>query len=694
MTDRADLLIELGTEELPPKALNQLAEAFYSHVSSALVEAGLDYSEDGARFYAAPRRMAIFLPQLLTRQADVENTRLGPAVDAAFDNDGNPKPAAMGFAKSCGVDVADLERIETDKGLRLGAVQKVSGKETADLVVPMIEQALAALPIPKRMRWGDSDAEFVRPVHWVMGLLGEQSLKGSILGQAIGNRSQGHRFHHGDWVQFDKAADYSEKMRDAYVLVCPEQRRSQIAEHAKELAAECGGQVQISDDLLDEVASLAEWPVGYLCSFDKEFLEVPSEALISSMEHHQKFFALRDASGALQPNFVAFANIESKEPDVVRDGFERVIRPRLADAQFFWQQDLKKSLDDRATGLAKMTYQKQLGSLADKVARAAALADKIASEIGADQNNVARAAQLSKSDLLSEMVGEFPDLQGLMGRYYALAQGENETVAHAIEQHYWPRMAGDSLPESKEAASLALADRLDTLAGIFAIGAKPTGNKDPFGLRRAALGVVRILVERGFALDLRALVQSALAQLPDGLAQDESVLDEIWNFLLDRARGYYQDQGFSADTFAAVRATDTTDMADFDKRMHACRDFAKLPEAASLAAANKRIGNILKKADAEDVGIPVTTDFKQIEETALHEALVSVQGLVQPMLDAGEYTEALQQLAQLRDEVDQFFDAVMVMDEDLAVRRNRLALLSDVKGLFDQIADISRLELG
>jgi len=690
MTDTRNLLVEIGTEELPPKALRRLSDAFADGMSRALDDAGLVY--EGIQPYAAPRRLALLVRALPVAQQDREVVRRGPALAAAFDDEGCPTQAASGFAKSCGVNVEQLDQLETPKGswLSFRAVEK--GKKSTVLVPDMVQQALAKLPIPKRMRWGDGDEEFVRPVHWIVLLFGDEVISAPVMGLTAGRETRGHRFHHPEVLTLASADDYVTVLREkGYVLVDYRARRDTVYNQVVACGEALGGKALIDEDLLDEVSSLVEWPVAIAGQFDEAFLDVPSEALISSMQDHQKYFPVMNGEGKLMPSFITVANLESRDPEQIRAGNERVIRPRLADAAFFWNQDRKKPLSERTDGLRNMIFQKKLGTLFDKQERLAKLAASIATRIGGDPSHAERAARLSKCDLLAQMVYEFPELQGIMGRYYATHDGEPEDVAMAIEEHYRPRFAGDNLPQRSTGQALAIADRLDSLVGIFAIGQQPSGDKDPFALRRAALGLVRLSIEGQLDIDLEALLnQAADGYSPDINASD--AVDSVFDYIMDRLRGYYHENGLSTDLVDAVLATRPTRLLDFDKRIRACQVFRDLPEAAALAAANKRIANILKKAGQS---IPDTIDTALLTDAAEKELagqLATLKPDVVELMDKGDYTPALQKLAGLRDTVDAFFDQVMVMVDDDRLRNNRLALLKELGTLFLRIADLSRLQ--
>ncbi len=685
-----DLLVEIGTEELPPKALDKLCDAFAAGIESGLSEAGIGFGNVNA--YAAPRRLAVLIKDVEEAQADRDVEKRGPAVKAAYDKDGNPTKAAQGFARGCGVEVSELETMSTDKGEWLVFRVQEKGRKTAELLPDMVDQSLAKLPIPKRMRWGDSEAEFVRPVHWVVMLFGHEVVEAEILGVKSGRDSRGHRFHHPEVINLQEPQDYVHRLKSpGYVMVDREERTRLIQQQAEATAQQLGGKAIINEDLLKEVTALVEWPVAVAGDFDKEFLDVPAESLVSSMQDHQKYFPVVDEQGALMPHFITISNIESKDVSKVKDGNERVIRPRLGDAKFFWEQDSKKKLESHIESLDKVVFQAKLGTLGDKSRRVANIAEAIANELGENAEYAKRAGLLSKCDLMTEMVFEFTDLQGIMGRYYALNDGEPAEVADALDEQYMPRFAGDQLPAGKTGQILSLADKLDTLLGIFAIGQKPSGEKDPFALRRAALGVLRILIECQLDLDL----QSLLAHAAKNYAADikaEAAIDDVIGFMLDRLKVYYTSQQISVDVYDAVLALRPTRPVDFDRRVHAVNEFRQLDAAESLAAANKRIGNILKKIEGD---LPQLISIDLLQEKAeqkLNDELQSMSSEVSPMLDAGDYASALKQLAALREPVDDFFDHVMVMAEDELLKNNRIALLNQLHGLFIRAADLSRLQ--
>ncbi len=685
-----DLLIEIGTEELPPLALRRLAESFRDSLDSLLKEHHLDHG--AAHAYAAPRRLAVHIEKVPLTQPDREVVRRGPALMAAFDENGDPTRPAQGFAKSCGVTVAELDQLETDKGSFLAWRSVEQGRPAVEVIPGLVEVALKALPVPKRMRWGDSEVEFVRPVHWVLMLLGTEPVKAEILGITAGRHTRGHRFHHNEEIAIVEPATYVQTLEDTgRVLVDMDRRRESILTQVEAAGQALGGRARIEPALLDEVTALVEWPVAISGSFDGRFLEVPAEALVSSMQDHQKFFPVEDNDGQLLPHFITIANINSKDPQQVQAGNERVIRPRLEDAAFFWNQDRKQALAGRAEQLNTVTFQQKLGSLGDKQLRIERIATAIAGQLGFNNEYAQRAAALCKCDLLTSMVYEFPELQGIMGRYYATHDGEADEVAAALDDQYRPRFAGDTLPDTPTGQALAIADRLDTLVGIFAIGQPPTGDKDPFGLRRAALGILRILIEKRLDLDLRSLIDTAAGGFADALVTDLNA-DELFGFMMERLRGYYLEQDYEADEFAAVLARQPRRPLDFDQRLAAVRAFRRLPESASLAAANKRIRNILRKAETAIPGRHDQALLQEPAEQALAAAIGKLELVVSPLFENRDYTEALRELAALQAPVDTFFDDVMVMSDDTALRDNRLALLNDLSNLFLQVADISRLQ--
>lgn len=692
----AKLLVEIGTEELPPKALRALMQAFGDGLTTALDEVHLQHGD--THVYASPRRLTVIVDALEAQQQDRNVEHKGPPIKVAFDKDGKPTAAALAFAKKCGVDVAELGRNKTDKGEWLAASQVERGQAAAALLPAAVERALGGLPIPRRMRWGAGDAEFVRPVHWVMLLHGNDVIDTTIMGVRTGNETRGHRFHSSGPIVIPSADDYLGALEnDGHVIADFERRRSQVRDGVRAMAAEAGGEIVDGESLYDEVAALVEWPVPILGSFDEQYLSLPREVVTSTLTGHQRYFPVADKDGRLLPRFVTVANIESKHPEQVRDGNERVIRPRLADAAFFWDNDRRNTLASRADSLREVVYQRGLGSLHDKSRRIAALAEWAAAALNIDGSNAGRAAAIAKCDLLTGMVGEFPDLQGTMGRYYALSDGEPEAVANAIGEHYLPRFAGDALPETEAGQILSIADKIDTLAGVFALGKKPSGNRDPFGLRRAALGIVRTLIECRLDLDLKALISEALALQPAGKEDGRAALgDELYAFITERLRRYFldRDSALATETLEAVMVRQPASLVDFDRRLAAVQTFARLEQAESLAAANKRIANILRKA-GDPEGLTVKKKlFEHDAERRLASALTSAREKVAPLLATRSYAESLNELADLKEPVDHFFDEVMVMADDEAVKNNRLALLSEIRALFLDVADISRLSLG
>ena len=687
-----DFLLEIGTEELPPKALKRLSDALAAHLTQALDEAGLTY--EAVTPFASPRRLAVRINQCQARQADKVIERKGPAKKAAFDQAGEPTKAIVGFAKSCGLRVDELEAVDTDKGTWMFAKIQQPGQATSALLPDMIQSAVAQLPIPKRMRWGDSTEQFVRPVHWVVVMWGAQVLPMTLLGKDSGQVTYGHRFHAPGPITLPQPRDYEVALRhQGFVEPDFVQRRHRIAAMVTEAASAEGGQAQIDPALLDEVTALNEWPSAVVGDFDPSFLSVPSEALISAMKGHQKYFHLLDTQHQLMAKFITVTNIESRRPASVKEGNERVIRPRLSDAKFFWDQDRKRPLDDFLPRLKSVVFQKQLGTLFDKVERLETLAVKVGRSLPATDMTPAqfeRAARLSKCDLMSEMVGEFPDLQGVMGHYYAQAQNEQACVAQAIEAQYLPRFAGDQLPDHPVGQALAIADKLDTITGIYGIGQVPKGDKDPFALRRQALGLLRILIEQRLDLDLIALIEASL-RLHFDSAVTSAQIDSIYDFMMDRLKAYYLDQGIRPEQFESVRVCRPAHPLDFDRRLRAVEHFAQMPEAQSLSAANKRIGNILKKTSTTPTSEVDATLLQAPEEQALFEQLDAMRESVSESLAQGDYQAGLVTLAGIRASVDAFFDQVRVMAEDQALKDNRLRLLKQIYDLFRQVADISSL---
>jgi len=685
-----DCLIELGTEELPPKSLKSLSQDFADLVQSALNTRGL--APAGVEVFATPRRLAMLLRDVPTQQADQSIEKRGPALQAAFDKAGNASKAAQGFAKSCGVTVDQLSRRETSKGSWLFFEKTEPGLSLAAILPNLVDDALAKLPIAKRMRWGTRSDEFVRPVKWLLMMIGSELVDGEIFGVRSAAVSYGHRFHAPGKIAITRAGDYEKTLCSKGLVVASfERRKTTIRSLIVKSAAKLGGHVKIEESLLDEVTALVEYPVAICGEFDAEFLKLPPEVLVMTMQDNQKYFAVFDQKQTLLPYFITISNIDSKKPEVVATGNERVIRPRFSDARFFYQQDLKQPLSNLRPRLDTVVFQEQLGSVGDKSERIARLASYIAGRLDADTDQVKRAAQLCKCDLMTEMVGEFPKLQGVMGRYYAGHDKEPKRVGEAIEQHYWPRYAGDNLPQSNISQCLALADRLDSLTGIFAIGQKPTGVKDPFALRRAALAVVRILIEKSLPLDLAELCHEA----SDGLAEKidaDGIEAEVIDYIFDRLRAYYAEQGIRFDIVDAVACDQPTELWDCDRRIQALSQFQNNDAALVLAAANKRISNILKKTKL-DPGVKVIVErFELKAEKQLYEQLVKLQARVEPLFTKGKYLQGLNELAKLRPAVDQFFDEVMVMVDDEIIKNNRLALLAQMSGCFRRVADFSRIQ--
>ncbi|UQY36797.1 glycine--tRNA ligase subunit beta [Pseudomonas fulva] len=679
-----DFLVELGTEELPPKALKTLGESFLAGVEKGLKAAGLSYR--GARYYAAPRRLAVLVEQLATEQPDRTVNLDGPPVQAAFDAEGNPTQAALGFAKKCGVELSAIDQ----SGPKLKFSQHIPGQRAYTLLPGIVENSLNELPIPKRMRWGARKTEFVRPSQWLVMLFGDQIVDCEILAQKANRFSRGHRFHANHEVRISAPAMYAQELRAAYVIADVAERREQIAKRVDQLAAEQQGTAIVPPALLDEVSALVEWPVPLVCSFEERFLEVPQEALITTMQDNQKYFCLLDADGKLLPRFITVANVESKDPAQIISGNEKVVRPRLTDAEFFFKQDKKQPLEAFNQRLTNVVFQAQLGTVYDKAQRVSALAGFIAGRIGGDAKRGARAGLLSKCDLASEMVGEFPEMQGIAGYYYALNDGEPQDVALALNEQYMPRGAGAELPSTLTGAAVALADKLDTLVGIFGIGMLPTGSKDPYALRRAALGVLRILIEKGLDLDLGATVEFAVRQYASKV-KAAGLAPQVLEFIFDRLRARYEDEGVDVSVYQAVRAVNPLSPLDFDQRVQAVQAFRKLPEAEALAAANKRVSNLLSKADGQVASSIEAHYFDTPAEFTLNAAIQKADNAVQPLAQSRQYREALAQLASLRTPVDAFFEAVLVNAEDPKVRANRYALLARLRGLFLGVADISVL---
>ncbi|KGQ48730.1 glycine-tRNA synthetase subunit beta [Gallibacterium anatis 10672-6] len=685
-----NFLAEIGTEELPPKALKKLAVAFKDNVEQELTQAGLAF--DAVEWFASPRRLAVKVLGLAEAQPSKEVEKRGPAVAAAFDAEGKPTKAAEGWARGCGISVDQAERLVTDKGEWLVHRAVIEGQPTKNLLLGIISNALAKLPIPKTMRWGDKSEQFVRPVHTVTLLFGDELIKGEILGVASGKTIRGHRFLGEQEFTIENAEQYPEILeKKGSVIADFEQRKTIIRQDAEKAAAKIGGVADIEDDLLDEVTSLVEFPVVMTAKFEERFLAVPAEALVYTMKGDQKYFPIYDQNGKLLPNFIFVSNINPQDQSSVIEGNEKVVRPRLSDAEFFFKTDLKQRLEDNLPRLKTVLFQQQLGTLFDKTERIEKLSGEIAAQIGADVAKAERAGLLSKCDLMTNMVFEFTDTQGVMGMHYARHDGEDEEVAVALNEQYMPRFAGDELPHSLVACSVALADKFDTLVGIFGIGQHPKGDKDPFALRRAALGVLRIIVEKKLPLDLVDLAQKATALYGDKLS-NANVVEEVVDFVLGRFRAWYQEEGISVDVIQAVLACRPTKPADFDARVKAVNHFRTLDAAQALAAANKRVQNILSKVDGvlpENIDLSLCCEPQEIN---LAERVLELQRELQPLFEKGDYQTVLSRLADLRESVDSFFDNVMVNAEDEKLRQNRLALLKNLRDLFFKIADISLLQ--
>jgi len=716
MADEQDLLIEIGTEELPPRALAMLADALRAGIELGLesenVEFGMPwrvsephpesgatsntgdvFMDRGIYTYATPRRLAVHIKNVSARQPDQDAVMRGPALKAAFDADGRPTKAALGFARSRGVEVDSLQRQETDRGAWLTFHRRKPGSRTTELLAPIVSKALANLPIPRRMRWGAGDAEFVRPVHWIVLLFGDDVVGAEILGIRTGRETRGHRFHCPEPLIIERPSAYAALLAtEGRVVADFHERRERIRQQVEGLAHKLGGAARIDADLLDEVTALVEWPSALTGSFEPRFLELPPEVLITTMQDNQRYFPVTSRDdGRLLPHFIAVSNIESMQPEQVRIGNERVIRPRFSDAAFFWEQDRKCSLASRKDQLKKMSFQERLGSLFDKTERVVKLVEFIAGQMGVDVSHARRAAELSKCDLLTDMVFEFPTLQGVMGRYYAACDGETEAVSLALDEQYWPRRAGDELPRSGVGQALAVAERVDTLLGILAIGYRPSGEKDPFGLRRAALGVLRIMIERKLYLDLEQMLHQASAALGDKLNATPAV-SATFGYIMERLKAYYAERKIPLDIINAVMVRRPVRPLDFDRRVRAVTAFRGLDAAASLAAANKRIANILKKVESlESVAVDASLLQDNAEQT-LFQRMQALDDETAPLFKTGDYQQALLKLAELQQPVDRFFDEVLVMAEDNALRHNRLALLVQLRSLFLRTADLSYLQ--
>lgn len=684
-----NFLVEIGTEELPPKALKTLATSFADNVEAELNQAGLTF--DKIEWFAAPRRLAVKVLNLATQQPSKEIEKRGPAVSAAFDAEGKPTKAAEGWARGCGITVEQAERIATDKGEWLVHRAKIEGQPTKNLLNGIVANALAKLPIPKPMRWADKTVQFIRPVHTVTMLLGDELIEGEILGVASARTIRGHRFLGEKEFEIQHADQYPQLLREKGSVVADfNERKAEILAKSQAKATALGGVADIEESLLEEVTSLVEYPNVLAAKFEERFLAVPAEALVYTMKGDQKYFPIYDKDGKLLPHFIFVSNINPEDPTAIIEGNEKVVRPRLTDAEFFFKTDLKQKLVDRLPRLETVLFQQQLGTLKNKTDRIEQLAGEIAKQIGADEAKAKRAGLLSKCDLMTNMVFEFTDTQGVMGMHYARHDGEDEEVAVALNEQYMPRFAGDELPKSLVASAVALADKFDTLTGIFGIGQAPKGSADPFALRRAALGALRIIVEKNLPLDLEDLVKKSAALFGDKLT-NQNVVSDVVDFMLGRFRAWYQDEGIAVDVIQSVLARRPTRPADFDARVRAVSHFRTLDSAEALAAANKRVSNILAKADAAIGEINLTACVEPAEK-ALAEAVLALRTEVQPLIAKGDYTAVLDKLANLRAPVDSFFDNVMVNAEDLALRQNRLAILNTLQDLFLQVADISVLQ--
>ena len=684
-----NFLVEIGTEELPPKALKTLATSFADNVEAELNQAGLTF--DKIEWFAAPRRLAVKVLNLATQQPSKEIEKRGPAVSAAFDAEGKPTKAAEGWARGCGITVEQAERIATDKGEWLVHRAKIEGQPTKNLLNDIVANALTKLPIPKPMRWADKTVQFIRPVHTVTMLLGDELIEGEILGVASARTIRGHRFLGEKEFEIQHADQYPQLLREKGSVVADfNERKAEILAKSQAKATALGGVADIEESLLEEVTSLVEYPNVLAAKFEERFLSVPAEALVYTMKGDQKYFPIYDKDGKLLPHFIFVSNINPEDPTAIIEGNEKVVRPRLTDAEFFFKTDLKQKLVDRLPRLETVLFQQQLGTLKDKTDRIEQLAGEIAKQIGADEVKAKRAGLLSKCDLMTNMVFEFTDTQGVMGMHYARHDGEDEEVAVALNEQYMPRFAGDELPKSLVASAVALADKFDTLTGIFGIGQAPKGSADPFALRRAALGALRIIVEKNLPLDLEDLVKKSAALFGDKLT-NQNVVADVVDFMLGRFRAWYQDEGIAVDVIQAVLARRPTRPADFDARVRAVSHFRTLDSAEALAAANKRVSNILAKVDAAIGEINLTACVEPAEK-ALAEAVLALRTEVQPLIAQGDYTAVLDKLANLRAPVDSFFDNVMVNAEDSALRQNRLAILNTLQGLFLQVADISVLQ--
>lgn len=691
MEERQDLLVEIGTEELPPKSLRLLSEAFEKGFEDQLRKHQLGFSR--IEPFATPRRLALLTRELTTRQPDREVMRKGPALQAAFDAQGRPTKAASGFARSCGVAVEELQQEETPKGTWLVFRQTQPGRSTTNLIAAMTAKALETLPVPKRMRWGEQDDEFVRPVHWITIVFGEDPVAGHLFGIAAGRLTRGHRFQAPAALSIPSASRYAEILRtQGKVEPSFPTRREMIRDQVRALAEDAGGQAVMEDDLLDEVTALCEWPSAIMGAFDAGFLEMPSEILMETMQKNQKYFPLVSSGGGLLPHFITVSNIQGREPAQIRAGNERVIRPRFSDAAFFWKQDLRQPLQAFGPKLEKVIFQAKLGTLAEKSVRLGRISRQIASLLGMEQEPAVRAAQLAKCDLVTRMVLELPGLQGTIGRHYARKAGEDPCVVSAMEEQYLPRHAGDELPRSDCGLVLSVADKLDTLVGIFAIGQRPTGVRDPYALRRAAIGLLRIFIETPLPLDLKEILSFSAETLRNKVDAKEAI-EEVFAYCMDRLKGYYSDRNTGVDVVDSVLAVNPTVPSDIHHRILAVEDFRSRPEAATLTAANKRIRNILRKHSESNIPERIDTDLLQDDaERRLEAKIRSLASGISPLLETRSYKRVLKMLSELHGDIDAFFDGVMVMTEQPNLRRNRLALLRDTEALFLKVADISFLK--
>ena len=689
MIEKQHLLFELGSEELPPKTLLKLSNALLKGIVNRLNEAELTFTASKA--YATPRRLAVFIENLSAAQPDKTVEKRGPAIAAVFSPDGSVSKAALGFAASCGTTFENLERLKTDKGEWLSFTQLVPGQTTEQLIPDIIRQSIAELPIAKRMRWGSFNTEFVRPVHWLVLMYGEQVIDTEILGLASGRTTFGHRFHAPQPISINQPEQYSELLFNSKVIADFEQRKTIIREQAQQAAVAVKGTAHIEDELLEEIAALNEWPVPITGNFDPRFLELPAEVLITTMQTNQKYFPVKNAEGGLLAHFITFSNIVSTRPESIQRGNERVVTPRFVDAEFFWNQDRKKTLAERVDDLAKVVFQEKLGTLAEKSQRVMILAEKIASELNLNTDLAKRAALLAKTDLMTNMVGEFGNLQGTMGRYYALVEGEAPEVAWALEEQYFPKQSGSPTATGQIGQILAIAEKIDTLTGIFSAGLIPTGDKDPYALRRATLGILRTIIENDLPLAINPLIDTALSNFTHHFDKAE-IRSLVLDFILERLKSYCLDKGYTTDEFDAVIAVQSSEPLDFMQRLQAVKTFRQLPEAISLAAANKRIRNILKKSEEDTLSAGNLALLVAPEEQALLTAAQQANEAIQPLLEQQDYQGTLARLAELRNVVDAFFDNVMVMCDDLELRASRLALLNLLSEQFLTCADISRLQ--